>query len=60
MFTPVVSIDRPSMNNGDHATLTVRAPTGLASNDYALIWLYVNTPGNPATYDTVPIGVYVP
>jgi len=60
MFTPVLSIDRPSMNNGDHATLTVRAPTGLASNDYALIWLYVSMPGDTSSYDTIPIGVYVP
>jgi hypothetical protein len=49
------------MNNGDHATLTVRAPaSGIASNDDALIWLYLSMPGDPSTYDTLPIGVYVP
>jgi hypothetical protein len=58
-FTPYVSIDQPTMNNGSHATLTVTAPSGVASQSYAMVFVGVSAPGSP-NYDAQPVGVYVP
>jgi hypothetical protein len=58
LFMPDVTLDRSSMNNGDHATLTVRAPIGTASGLYGIVYIQVmNTMGDT---DLVPVGVYTP
>jgi len=57
MFEPVLSLDRMTMNNGDHATLTVSAPVGTPHNAYALI--YVETAVSASDYDATPVAVYV-
>lgn len=53
-----VSIDRTTVNNGDHATLTVGVPAGTASGTYALVYVEVVTSGTE--YDGFPVVVVVP
>ncbi len=41
-FMAEVFLDRTSVVNGDHATLTVRVPFGTASQSYGLVYVLVN------------------
>jgi hypothetical protein len=55
VFSPGVSLDRSSMNNGDHASLTVTVPFGTPGGQYGIAYLQVTYPSGDT--DLVPIGL---
>jgi hypothetical protein len=58
-FMADVFVVRPSMNNGDHATLTVSVPPGTPSNSYAIVYVAATARGS-SDYRYSPVVVYVP
>lgn len=56
-FTPDVTLDVTTVNNGDHSTLTVTVPAGAASGSYALVYVEVVT--SSTEYDGIPVVVVV-
>jgi hypothetical protein len=55
--TVTASLDRTTMNNGDHAMLTVTVPAGTPTDSYALVYVEYGTSGSE--YDAQPVVVYV-
>lgn len=58
MFTPDAVLDHTSMNNGDHATLTVSAPFGTPSGYFGIV--YVQVTNSTGDTDLLPVVVGVP
>jgi hypothetical protein len=56
-FTPEIALDLTTVNNGDHATLTVSVPVGTPSDAYAIV--YVETVRSADEYSGTPVVVYV-
>jgi hypothetical protein len=54
-FTATVSVDRMSVVNGDHATLSVGVPAGTPSNAYGIV--YVGLAHSPSDYQGFPVVV---
>ena len=57
-FMPDATIDRSTLNNGLHATLTIRVPPGTPSGAYGLT--YVALSDTTGASDLFPVLVYVP
>jgi hypothetical protein len=57
-FTVTTSISATTMNNGQHATLTVTVPAGTASGSYAT--LLVGSAQSQLNYNYSLVGVQVP